>query len=306
GDAHGLIPNQIIEVKSNVVEAFLGRIEDPETNEDSDLLRLIEPAFRTVMVTELKDAALIRSKFGDVKGFELLRTQNDFIQKAIKRYEGREVQHTGDGFMASFASVSNCVKCALDIQEHFKEHNRHASGFQVDMAIGLSAGDPVTEKDYFFGEAIQLAKRLGYIAGEGQILMSSTVRDHYKKEGLEVLSEKEAIKALNPIEEKLLNRLIDVMEKAWNQEGFNVGDLGRQMALSKSQLYRKITSLTGHSPNEFIKEFRLKKAIGLIEKQQGNISEIAFETGFNSPSYFSKCFHKRFGILPSDYADAIA
>ncbi len=107
------------------------------------------------------------------------------------------------------------------------------------------------------------------------------------------------------MEEKFLNQLMDITERTWNQEGLKVSDFGKQMGLSKSQLYRKITSLTGYSPNEFIKEFRLKKAIELIERQQDNISQIAYEAGFNSLSYFSKCFHKRFGILPSVIANAL-
>jgi AraC-like DNA-binding protein len=75
--------------------------------------------------------------------------------------------------------------------------------------------------------------------------------------------------------------------------------------MSKAQLYRKITDLTGYSPNNFIREIRLRNALKLIEAHKGNISEIAFESGFNNPSYFSKCFFKKFGILPSEYASSI-
>jgi len=99
---------------------------------------------------------------------------------------------------------------------------------------------------------------------------------------------------------------MDITETVWNEEGFNVEGLGRQMGLSKSQLYRKITSLAGCSPNTFLKEYRLRNAAKSIEQRQGNIAEIAFESGFSSPSYFTKCFHKKFGILPSVYANRIA
>ena len=92
-------------------------------------------------------------------------------------------------------------------------------------------------------------------------------------------------------------------EKIWNDEEFNVVKFSKQIGLSKAQLYRKVTALTGHSPNEFINTYRLNKALKLIERKHGNISEIAFETGFSTPAYFSKCFQKRFGILPSEYAN---
>ena len=69
---------------------------------------------------------------------------------------------------------------------------------------------------------------------------------------------------------------------------------------------RKIRELTGYSPNNFIREIRLQNALKLIESQKGNISEIGYETGFNNPSYFSKCFKRKFGVLPSEYASSIA
>ena len=65
-----------------------------------------------------------------------------------------------------------------------------------------------------------------------------------------------------------------------------------------------MVSLTGKSPNSFVNEYRLDEALALLNKNSGNISEIAFETGFSSPSYFSKCFQKRYGLSPSDYLPA--
>jgi AraC-like DNA-binding protein len=59
--------------------------------------------------------------------------------------------------------------------------------------------------------------------------------------------------------------------------------------------------LTGKSPNTFIKDYRLNEAVKLLNKNAGNISEIAFETGFSSPSYFSKCFQKKYGHFPTGY-----
>jgi AraC-like DNA-binding protein len=58
--------------------------------------------------------------------------------------------------------------------------------------------------------------------------------------------------------------------------------------------------LVGKSPNIFLRDYRLNKAFELLEKQRSNISEIAYQTGFSSPAYFSKCFHKKYGILPSN------
>lgn len=180
------------------------------------------------------------------------------------------------------------------------------SDIQIHVAVGLNAGNPVTDREELFEAAVEFAKRLCFIIQNGGVLISTEVRDHYKSEAPGILSNEDMIKTLHPTEEEFLNRLMDILEKSWNQPGFKVSDFCSQIGYSKSRLYRQLTALTGYSPSAFIKEFRLKKAVELIEKQQGNIFQIALETGFNNPSYFSKCFHKRFGILPSEYSQNIA
>lgn len=95
---------------------------------------------------------------------------------------------------------------------------------------------------------------------------------------------------------------MDRIEESWSDSNLSVDDLGKELGYSKSQLYRMVISLTGKSANRLIRDYRLRKAIELLDQQKGNISEIAFETGFNSPAYFSKCFQKKYGMLPSDYA----
>ena len=73
------------------------------------------------------------------------------------------------------------------------------------------------------------------------------------------------------------------------------------LAMSRMQLHRKITALTGQTANEFIRNLRLQKAAQLILTQTATIAEIAYDTGFTSPSYFTECFSKYFGKSPSDY-----
>ena len=71
--------------------------------------------------------------------------------------------------------------------------------------------------------------------------------------------------------------------------------------MSRSVVHKKIVSLTGEPPVEFIRNLRLKKATELIQKEFGNLSEIALEVGFNNPAYFSECFKKLYGISPLQY-----
>lgn len=308
-NAHGLIPHEIIEVDKNVVNAFLGRIEDPHPAhlfENSDLPIIDEPAFRTIMHTCLIDFELLKTSNKNDETSNIKNTHSKIIHDAMHMYDGSEVKQTGTGYIISFASVSNAVMCALEIHKNTKSSMQETVRQNYPIKIGLSAGIPVTEKNELFGETVLMAKRLCDVANQDQIVVSSMVRELYNDEEIVGLRNETSIHAFSPSDEDFMVRLIEITESKWNEPGFDVGRYGKEIGLSRSQFYRKTTSLTGLSPNDFIKEFRLKKALNLIGKQKGNVSEIAFETGFSSPSYFSKCFQKRFGILPSSLASKLA
>ena len=81
----------------------------------------------------------------------------------------------------------------------------------------------------------------------------------------------------------------------------NVEDLGRDMGMSRVQLYRKLKSLTNYSPNELLRRMRLKKAASLLAASDMTVAEIAYEVGFSSPSYFTKCYKEQFGESPTDF-----
>src|SRR5690606_36325532 len=80
----------------------------------------------------------------------------------------------------------------------------------------------------------------------------------------------------------------------------NVENLADELFLSRSQLYRKIKALTGQTANEFLRKVRLEKAQQTIEAGNSSISEVSYNVGFSSPSYFSKCFKSHFGVLPTE------
>ena len=77
-------------------------------------------------------------------------------------------------------------------------------------------------------------------------------------------------------------------------------DLGDELGMSRVQLYRKVKALTGISPVELLREMRLQRGYNLLLSTTKSVSEIAFEVGFNTPSYFSNCFKKQFGKYPTD------
>ena len=106
---------------------------------------------------------------------------------------------------------------------------------------------------------------------------------------------------LTSIDQKFLNNVVEVINKNMEDENFSVEIFAENLAISRSLLHKKLTALTGETPNELIRRIRLNKAAKLIEQKSGNISEIALQVGFSNPSYFSECFYKQFGFKPSQY-----
>ena len=294
--AHGELPHSIIEVDANLVESFLGRIEDPEKPAGADLQVIDDSAFRILMVIGSKRNSLAntlsRQDRDDLQQF------NEELSNMLTNFYGAVVKQNIACTLVSFISVTKAVLCALELQAKFKEAVNNNT---LELKIGLSAGDPVTENNNLFEDTTQIIERM-YDTVNGSIIVSAVIKDLYKSENLTESMDEELIKVLNPAEEKFLNSLMDYTEKTWTDTELTVEDFSKNLGLSKSQLYRKMVALSGKSPNTFIKEYRLNKALKLLKQQQGNISEIAFDTGFNSPSYFSKCFLDTYGILPSAYS----
>jgi AraC-like DNA-binding protein len=77
----------------------------------------------------------------------------------------------------------------------------------------------------------------------------------------------------------------------------------KELAMSKTQLHRKIKALTDSPPGELLRNFRLKRATQLLSQKVDNVSQVAFEVGFNSLSYFTRCFKEYYKMSPSDYKE---
>ncbi|MBX9188351.1 substrate-binding domain-containing protein [Bacteroides sp. K03] len=92
-----------------------------------------------------------------------------------------------------------------------------------------------------------------------------------------------------------------IIEEKMSDSALNVEDLGKDMGLSRVQLYRKIKSLTNYAPNELLRMARLKRAASLLASSELTVAEIAYEVGFTSPSYFTKCYKEQFGESPTEF-----
>ncbi len=299
----GLIPNKIIEVNSNLVEAFLGRIYDPpeadaQTSDDG-LKVFADSSFRVLLVTKMNDPVLLKHRLGDEKAGELLSTHTSIIRKNIRQHDGREVEHEGSGFVVSFSSASKAVACALSIQKEMPG----SISQQIDLKLAVNAGEPVGRSERLFGETIQFAANMCRIAKEGKIAITSAVKELIADDLVQ--QERKYFLNLLPHDEHLLKLLFSKLEENWQDADFDITDYCNATGMSGSQLYRKTIALTSLPPNSLVKDFRLHKAKELMRKRNYNIAQITFDSGFTSASYFTKCFKKKYGLLPMAYLELL-
>jgi signal transduction histidine kinase/DNA-binding response OmpR family regulator len=113
-------------------------------------------------------------------------------------------------------------------------------------------------------------------------------------------ADKEA-KPTNDLENSFLEKFRNLVEQNLTDSELNVEDLGQQIGLSRTQLYRKLKSLTGYSPNELLRIIRLKRAYHLLSTTELTISEVTYDVGFTAPSYFAKCFKDYYNESPTDF-----
>lgn len=294
-NSHGAVPQRIIEVNDRIVESFLGRIEDPEKSKNTDLNIINEPAFRTIMVFKIKYKALRASDINILQA--AIRGYTTSLKILTLEYNGRLVRKVPNNFLMSFASVTEAINCGMKIQELLNP----VITPDLEFKIGISAGVPVTESEGIFEDTIKIADYLSDVS-KGDFSITTDVKDLYEGENQNTpIAQNTAVSVLTSNNEHFITQLMTYTESIWSDMATNVNDFEENLGYSKSRLYRTMMDLVGKSPNTFLRDYRLSRALELLEKQCSNISEIAYQTGFSSPAYFSKCFYKKYGILPSNF-----
>jgi len=124
------------------------------------------------------------------------------------------------------------------------------------------------------------------------------LQHHYRK----VISVNTSELEIESLDDQLIQKAIQVVENHMSIPEFSVEQMSKELGMSRGQLYKKLSLLTGKSPVEFIRLIRLQRAAQLLGKSQLTVAEIAYKVGYNNAKYFSKHFKETFGILPSAYA----
>jgi class 3 adenylate cyclase len=219
--SHGFVPNEIIPVDPLAVQAFLGRIDDPVPDPgaaEGSGQEEIEPAYRSIMFTDLKDSTQLAVQLGDEKAMHLLRVHNALTREALRAHNGREVKTTGDGFLLSFVKAADALDCAVAIQDGFAEYNERHPEETLNVRIGVSAGEPIEEKGDLYGAAVNMASRICSEAKAGGVLVAQVIRDEFE-EGKSHLQ----FSSGGKLTLKGFDQPVDVYELSWGQNSSTAG-----------------------------------------------------------------------------------
>ncbi|TXN35207.1 tetratricopeptide repeat protein [Flagellimonas hymeniacidonis] len=282
-----LSPNEIVTISSTIATTIERQQSDLPTecetigseNEELPILLLIEDNadLRTYIKSVLKNHYCIREAFDGEEG----------ISQAVELIPDIIIS---DLMMPKVDGLEVCKTLKEDVRtSHIPIILLTARSSKEDKIEGLkSLADDYLTKPFNNEELL--------VRIENLVEVRSKMQQHFSTG--EILKPKKV--TLNSIDQDFIKKVTDVLEVEIANENFGVVELADAVALSRSQLFRKIKAITNLTPNEFIRSFRLHRAMDMLKQQSGTIAEIAYSVGFQNPSYFSKCFHEQFGELPSD------
>lgn len=235
------------------------------------------------------------------------------IKKYVEKYRGNVVRCDKQSFTATFEGPSKAVHSSMEL---IHENRR----FDTQLAIGILIKE-CQIRHAIDEEIASFAETVLQDAAPGQILLTPTVKNLLVGAGvnllpLKIIVEKESSEALViytvtekiklkepnilPQNDTFLKKVLQIIYSNLSNENFCVEMLCSQVGVSERQVQRKLKAITNKSPNQLISSLRLQRAKELILSKKDTIAEIAFQTGFSNPSYFSKCFKKEFSVAPSD------
>jgi class 3 adenylate cyclase len=186
-EAHGMMPEKIIEVEPDLAEGILGNFETnaagavvlPGAGADAR-----DPGIRTILFTDVVNSTILTQSLGDEVALAVLGVHDMIVRDALSASGGREIKHTGDGIMASFVSAASAVRCAIQIQRQLDKHAQANPKRALKVRVGAAVGEPVEQHNDLFGSTVQLAARLCAHAQPEQIVVSNAIAELCLGKGL--------------------------------------------------------------------------------------------------------------------------
>ncbi len=221
------------------------------------------------------------------------------VDEAIDGHEGFKKAVTRspdlvitDLMMPKMDGIELCKKLKTDVQtSHIPVIMLTAKAGMENKLEGLETGaDDYLTKPFDGKELLVRTKNL--------IEQRLKLRTLYSDKKIQIEPKKIT---LNSIDQKFLEQLLELLEINHPDSDFGVPQMQDALAMSKTQLHRKLKALTNESPGELLRNFRLKKAAQLLSQKVDSVTQIAYSVGFNNLSYFAKCFKELYGVAPSAY-----
>lgn len=282
----------VIDAEANEPDHDFGDINEIETTEiEEETLLPVQPVL--LFVDDNKDLCdFIADSFTD--DFTVILANNG--QQALEQLHDNDVTIVvSDVMMPVMSGTELCKRIKTNIQwSHIPVillTARTAEEYQI-QGLELGADDYLTKPFNFNVLKLRIFKFIEW-----------TEKCHRSFSQKLDISPGEI--TITSLDEKLIGKAIHIVEEHIGDPDFTVEELGSAVGLSRSHLYKKLMSITGKGPAEFIRAIRLKRGMQLLEKSQMQIAEIAYTVGFNSPKRFSINFKSEFGISPSDYLRSI-
>jgi len=278
----------------------------------------------TILCTDIIDSQSLLIAEGEEQWAQAIDKFSSLSEELIQHYKGVIVEKIGDGSVATFDASDKAIYCGLDLREQIKAYN-------IPIKITVHNGECIKLRDGIGGLAVHITKQIHKNASSQGILISQDVKQLIHDSDFEVEFLKEIVisgvnqairlyivsvnlpelNAQIPSSEKVvlqqkthnnpfLEQVLQCIKKHIKDPDFGIETLCNELVISERQLQRKLKSLVNKSPTQLIRSVRLQHARDLISINRMSISDSAFEAGFNSPSYFSKCFKSEFGQSPSE------
>lgn len=280
-EAHGNVACNILEITETDFSALLiGKQKDngdftinPDGSVDTGVRAIL--SFNVIGIPKDQQAA------------------RSLILETLHRHGGKNTESLRNPSSVVFHSCTSAVDAALDVKSKSEQ-----SSLNVEVRQGISIGMPLGRDGDFFEATRKSASRFAFITEKNTITLPANAESLYNGS---VKFNNGTFRVLNVTEEKFLSHLFDYLEHEATSSELTIEVLAEEIGMSKSQLTRRLKSISSLSPNDLIKDFRLRKSIQLMHEEGMNVGEVTMAVGFSNPSYFTKCFHSRFGHSPTEY-----
>ena len=276
-------------------------------------LALAEPVIeQSVQQEEIKPAPVSTNNDNNLPVSILLVEDNDDFRFYLKdnlrnSYKILEAGNGKEGWQKALANHPHLIVSDISMPEmdgialvKKLKSDKRTSHIPVILLTALT-GDDQQIKGLETGANDYITKPFNFEVLNAKIKslleLKSTLKSTYTKQ-INVLTPEPEIESTD---EKLLQEIVKYLESNLTNPQLSVEGLSREIGMSRSSLYTKLLQLTGQSPVEYIRSFRLDKAALLMQKSNMTIAEIAYQVGFTTPNYFTKAFKIKFNMLPSEY-----